>query len=104
MQTNFNYKELYHKHYKNIPNYVFWTVFAVLAIGAIVAAIIYDEEEVSVAIALGGILVGAGIAALARWFSMIGLSQSVVVADTLLALKGEEAPAEAVAEDELPEL
>ena len=109
MKNQIDYKSLYLKKYKNIPNYYFWGTLITVSLAAIVVGIIflaeasYDEDYLlGVGIILGGIIVGWGLAYFNRFISAIALSQKVVVADTLLSMKDDTAST--ATEDELPEL
>ena len=104
-----NYESLYQKHYKNLPNYYFWATLFVFGLSALITAFIlmgsrwYDVRSIGVAVLIFGSALAVGLAYLSRTISAISISQKVVVADTLLSMKGDAAHAP-TADDELPEL
>ena len=111
MKKPLDYKSIYQKWYKNIPNIVFWSTLITFLLASLVGGILmfaeayYEEDYVYGAlIILGGSAVSWGIAKLSRLISSIAISQKVVVADTLLDIKNGSANNTTVVDDELPEL
>lgn len=97
MKPIIDYKNLYLEKYKNLPHYYFTTVLLTIGIIAnIVSGILFifalDSEEwlaiIAIGVLVGGWLIAFGIASLVRFITAIQLSQSVVVADSLLKLSG----------------
>lgn len=105
MEKEFDYKNLYRKHYKNIPNYYFiatLVTFLLGAVGTFIGFAIAEEFGIAFLCLIGGVAVGIGLAHLSRLIASIVISQSIVAADALLAVsEGASAP---VADEELPEL
>lgn len=104
MKKEIDYKKLYLKQYKNIPNYYFWGTLITLGLGAIVTGIIFmiDWFMIGFGIMFGGMIVAFGLAFLNRFISAVAISQKVVVADALLS--GNNGSASIMVEEELPEL
>jgi hypothetical protein len=104
-----NYESLYQKHYKDIPNYSFWTTLIFFELSALIPAFILissrwnDVRSIGVLILIFGSALAIGLAFLSRMISAIAISQKVVVADALLSTKENGIPT-ATVDDELPEL
>ena len=107
MNKDFNYENLYLKHYKNIPNYYFWGILFSVGIPSTIAAIVMFASGSSyltgyaTALLVFGWPIGFALGAFWRWITSIALSQKIVVADSLLTMRsGGSAPAN----EDLPEL
>lgn len=112
LKKGFDYKNLYLKHFKNLPNVYFWSTFIVLFIGAIVGGIIilanayWDEDyAIGVITIIFGPVIAWFLARLTRFIVAVSLSQKIVVADVLLSMSGEN-KGDCVTDvhDDLPEL
>ncbi len=111
MNKEVNYKKLYLEKYKNIPNYCFWGILIGIGTMALAGGLTFAGVEgfkrdyeiaATLGIIFGGLLFAVILAFIARFFVSISISQKIVVADSLLAMKdNNKAP---VVEDELPEL
>ena len=107
LKKGIDYKSLYLRHFKNLPNVYFWSTFIVLFIGAIVGGIIilanaYWDEQYAMGIItiIFGPVIAWLLARLTRFIVAVSLSQKIVVADSLLTLSGNEI--QACAEETVP--
>ena len=87
----YDYHKLYQKNFKNLPNISFWAtfigVFVVLIAAAILLAKLTDMVFVAILVLVAGLALSVCLARFARWLCAVNISQKVVVADTLLAMK-----------------
>ena len=106
MNKEIDYQKVYSKHYKNLPNYLFWTIAIVVTHGALIAGIItvcYFDEVLGLIILFGGSAFAWISAFVTRVILVLSLSQKIVVADALLSLQHGNSGKD-VDTDELPEL
>lgn len=104
--NSFNYKNLYLKNYKKLPNYVFWANLVMSClISILIGFIVADESDLPYGVfaAFVSLAVGVGLAFLARIAAAIIISQKVVSADALIALS-ENKSDKATVVDDLPDL
>ena len=101
-----NYTKFYKNYYKNIPNYVFWCTFFLLGLGSFVVGLIFllIDDGIWALLAFLGPVVALGIAYLNRFFVAVKIAQKVVVADSLLSMRGNNESTPPPREDKLPEL
>ena len=117
MENNTNYKKLYLEKYRNLPSYYALTTLLSIGISATIVSIIFwiigaDSSDFMIAmgfiILLVGWLLASGIGVLVLRISSICISQSIVVADSLLKISESSAPSveETLSsiEEELPEI
>ena len=87
----YDYHKLYQKNFKNLPKISFWAtfigVFVVVIAGAILLAKLADMVFVAFLVLVHGSALAVCLARFARWLCAVNISQKVVVADTLLAMK-----------------
>jgi hypothetical protein len=94
MKDTFDYKTLYLEKYKKLPIYYFWSVLLSLgSISTIVSIIFFVQgydygsyTTTAICVLLGGWILAISLAYFIRWISSVTLSQSVVVADSLLEI------------------
>jgi len=111
MKKTFDYKKLYLEQYKNIPNFYFvgtmilgGAVSTILGLYYLIQSADYSSYlTTGLLVLLGGWCVTVALSFLTRWISSVAISQSVVVADTLMSLKN-DVPTSNEVENELPEL
>ena len=112
-----DYKKLYLEKYRKLPFY--WGIATLLSIGisSTITSIIFfilDNGYVGAFLGLGlaifffGWIIAAGLGFFVQWISAICLSQSIVVADSLLKMSDNTTPSveEALSDiaEELPEI
>lgn len=105
MKNTFDYPKMYKNHYKNLPTaYFIGTLFCGVIASIILFFVFLDAGGFGAASLcfLGGIVGTVVLAYVNRFAVAVAISQKIVVADTLLAMKN-NSPAP-VDEDELPEL
>ena len=106
MKKEIDYKKVYSKHYKNLPNYIFQGIAIWVTIGSIsvgTALFNFDEVFLGLLVLFGGVALAWILAFLSRIISILALSQKIVITDAVLALQHSTATAD-IDVDELPEL
>ena len=80
MKREFDYRSLYHKRYKDLPNVCFWTTLIFLCIGAIIPGIIiftvvslFETYLFGIAVMLLGFIAAWAIAYLVRFFVAVSI-------------------------------
>ena len=87
----YDYHKLYQKNFKNLPQISFWAtfigVFVDVIAGAILLAKLADMVFLAILVLVAGLALAVCLACSASWLCAVNISQKVVVADTLLAMK-----------------
>ena len=88
MFNKIDYKKVYKEWYRHLPNIAFWIVLIlgiVYTLGGSVTTSVVNSGAGMIVLFVGFAL-SIGFAFLTRWITSIRVSQSVVVADTLLEI------------------